>query len=123
MEDDVDGDYSGLDEPFLVRQWPSTDRPSCNVVILNIDDENDILQLNQVEEGPSVDQTPIVKDLPKVDPEAWKEEVERLAPQLKVFFIHPNSTTLQMYLDYTPPRPEKLETKNWSIETESWTDW
>ena len=68
--------------------------------------------MNQVEESPSVDQTPIVKDLPKVDPEAWKEEVERLAPQLKVFFIHPNSTTLQMYLDYTPPRPEKLETKN-----------
>jgi len=60
MEDDVDGDYS--------------------------DDENDILQLNQVEESPSVDQTPIVKDLPKVDPEAWKEEVERLAPQLKVFY-------------------------------------
>merc|ERR1711962_458815 len=57
MEDDVDGDYS--------------------------DDENDILQLNQVEESPLVDQTPIVKDLPKVDPEAWKEEVERLAPQLK----------------------------------------
>ena len=83
MEDDVDGDYSGLDEPFLVSQWPSTDRP--NIVILNIDDENDILQLNQVEESPSVDQTPIVKDLPKVDPEAWKEEVERLAPQLKVF--------------------------------------
>ena len=93
MEDDVDGDYSGLDEPFLVRQWPSTDRPSCNVVILNIDDENDILQLNQVEEGPSVDQTPIVKDLPKVDPEAWKEEVERLAPQLKVFL----STRIQQH--------------------------
>ena len=62
--------------------------PSATVtgpwLILNIDDENDILQLNQVEESPSVDQTPIVKDLPKVDPEAWKEEVERLAPQLKV---------------------------------------
>ena len=86
MEDDVDGDYSGLDEPFLFRLWSSRDRPTCNVVILNIDDENDILQLNQVEESPSVDQTPIVKDLPKVDPEAWKEEVERLAPQLKVFY-------------------------------------
>ena len=82
MEDDVDGDYSGLDEPFLKSPSATVTGPR---LILNIDDENDILQLNQVEESPSVDQTPIVKDLPKVDPEAWKEEVERLAPQLKVF--------------------------------------
>ena len=89
---------------------PFIDIP-VTIVILNIDDENDILQLNQVEESPLVDQTPIVKDLPKVDPEAWKEEVERLAPQLKVF-PKSKSITYFLSLDYTSPRPEKLETKN-----------
>ena len=82
MEDDVDGDYSGLDDDFLKSDF------FCELgVTQNKDDENDILQLNQVEESPAVDQTPIVKDLPKVDPEAWKEEVERLAPQLKVSWV------------------------------------
>ena len=86
MEDDVDGDYSGLDDQKSDVDFTTVVRSIfCELgVNQNKDDENDILQLNQVEESPAVDQTPIVKDLPKVDPEAWKEEVERLAPQLKV---------------------------------------
>ena len=87
MEDDVDGDYSGLDDQFVQSPFVSSIwfLVLSYKLIQNKDDENDILQLNQVDESPAVDQTPIVKDLPKVDPEAWKEEVERLAPQLKVF--------------------------------------
>ena len=84
MEDDVDGDYSGSDDQFLKSDVDFSTVFLWLGVNQNKDDENDILQLNQVEESPAVDQTPIVKDLPKVDPEAWKEEVERLAPQLKV---------------------------------------
>ena len=77
------------------------------IVILNIDDENDILQLNQVEESPLVDQTPIVKDLPKVDPEAWKEEVERLAPQLKVFI----SSQIQVHYLFSVSRLHFAQTR------------
>jgi len=82
MEDDVDGDYS--------------------------DDENDILQLNQVEESPLVDQTPIVKDLPKVDPEAWKEEVERLAPQLKIT-LRPDQKNWRQRIDQLKQNREQIE--------------
>ena len=57
MEDDIDADYSD-------------------------DAENDILQLNDDIEV--YHDIPKVKQLPKVDPEAWQEEVDRLAPQLKV---------------------------------------
>jgi len=61
MEDDVDiGDYSDDD-----------------------DGGNDILQLND-ENTQIHSDIPKVKQLPKVDPEAWQEEVDRLAPQLKV---------------------------------------
>ena len=52
------------------------------------DDDGAILQLNNHEEITQQQQReselPQVSNLPTIDPEAWKEEVERLAPQLKV---------------------------------------
>lgn len=82
MEDDVDGDYS--------------------------DDENDILQLNQIDETHLVADTPVVKDLPKIDPEAWKEEVERLAPQLKIT-LRPDQKNWRQRIDHLKQNREQIE--------------
>lgn len=52
--------------------------------MLQLNEENDLQFQNQNE-------VPQVSNIPTIDPEAWKEEVERLAPQLKV------NITLHLY--------------------------
>jgi len=81
MEDDIDADYSD-------------------------DAENDILQLNDDIEV--YHDIPKVKQLPKVDPEAWQEEVDRLAPQLKVT-LRPDQKNWRQRIDQLKHNKEQIE--------------
>ena len=49
------------------------------------DDDGAILQLDDLDQrNYQPEKVPQVSTIPSIDPEAWKEEVERLTPQLKV---------------------------------------
>ena len=49
------------------------------------DDDGAILQLDDVDQrNETSEKVPQIANIPTIDPEAWQEEVERLAPQLKV---------------------------------------
>jgi len=49
------------------------------------DDDGAILQLDDLDQrNYQPEKVPQVSTIPSIDPEAWKEEVERLAPQLKL---------------------------------------
>ena len=53
-----------------------------NVDFVDSDDEEGMLTFEDNKEVEN--ELPKVGNIPKIDSEAWKEEVERLAPQLKV---------------------------------------
>ena len=50
---------------------------------------------------------PQIAEMQKVDPEAWREEVERITPQLKVQF-YDVKTELKISIDNTTRRSKEL---------------
>ena len=67
-------------DPEMLMEDDMDDPDSDDDIMLQLNDNDELTQQQQQRES----ELPQVSNLPTIDPEAWKEEVERLAPQLKV---------------------------------------